>query len=63
VLTISILHGVGKPTVLKWLENPEFEHVKHQDELNPPNPNSTKIILEHQGEMFLKFLKKYGNDA
>ena len=54
VKTIALSYGVSTYDVQKWGEDPEFEHVKHYDTKEPPDPYSIRSLLEIHGEMYRK---------
>ena len=51
---ITELYGVSREAVLKWVNDPEFEHVKRHDPDKPPHPASVADLLEVHGKLYRK---------
>ena len=51
---IAELYGVTRDAVLKWVNDPEFEHVKRHDPENPPHPANVEYLIEVHGKLYRK---------
>ena len=52
--TIALSYGVRIDTVQKWEQDPEFEHIRRDDQKGALDTYSIRSLLEIHGEMYRK---------